>query len=68
MTVGDVVECLAVCDRTAPLRLLMNLFPTTHTTHRAAQVGDRGLTPEAAVVLSRQASRCRRPRCVDGGK
>ncbi|MEV8427092.1 hypothetical protein [Streptomyces niveus] len=43
MTVGDLIDLLSACDRSAPVRLAMNpFFPMAHRPTRAVQADDRG--------------------------
>ncbi|MFB8353044.1 hypothetical protein [Streptomyces niveus] len=43
MTVGDLIDLLSACDRSAPVRLAMNpFFPMEHRLTQVVQADDRG--------------------------
>nr|WP_128982812.1 hypothetical protein [Streptomyces roseicoloratus] len=46
MTVGDLIDCLSACDRSAPLRLAMNpFFPMAHRATRIVEALDEQEKP-----------------------
>ncbi|MFF1422036.1 hypothetical protein [Streptomyces sp. NPDC058280] len=43
LTVGDLIDLLSVCDRSAPVRQAMNpFFPMAHRLARVVQAGETG--------------------------
>ncbi|NGO47301.1 hypothetical protein [Streptomyces ureilyticus] len=56
MTVGDLIDRLSACDRTAPLRLAMNpFFPMAHRAAQVVEARDETGGPVVYLAESREA-------------
>lgn len=56
MTVGDLIERLSMCDRTAPLRLAMNpFFPMSHRVAQVIEARDESGRPGVYLAEGRDA-------------
>ncbi|TQE30525.1 hypothetical protein Sipo8835_23150 [Streptomyces ipomoeae] len=56
MTVGDVIDRLSACDRTAPLRLAMNpFFPMAHRPAQVVEACDEAGRPVVYLAEGRDA-------------